>query len=139
MRVTTIILILAAVAGLAYWMGWLKIGPGGAEVAVDVPDPMASPDVQYAFASKSFNAGEFETAIEWYRNALTADPTHEDAEQALWHIARANHQLAEHHGRPELWPPAAAAYAMYLREFPQGKWAGNCRNQMQDPAIAQHL
>jgi len=108
MRIVTIILVLALLAGGAWYMGWLKVGKDGTITTA----PPAAPEMDdYQRGDVAFGLSNYAEAIDKYQKAIKADPKNTAAPEAAYRIAKS---LDEQKKAKE----AAAAYKDFVAKYP---------------------
>jgi tetratricopeptide (TPR) repeat protein len=131
MRILTIIVILAALAGGAWYMGWFKVGKDGTITAT--PPAVTAPEMDdYDRGLAAFTASNYPEAITSYKKAIAKDPNNEKAAAAYYRIAVSYDEQNTH---PK---EAIAAYKEFLTKFPKHEWHDKANKRYEFLANSSH-
>lgn len=110
MRIVTIILVLIIAAGVAWYMGWLKVGADG--TVTTAPPTVAAPEMDdFDRSELAFTQSQYAEAIDKAKKAMAANPKSPKVPDAMYRIAKSLDQL----DKPK---EAAAAYKEFIAKNP---------------------
>lgn len=107
-----LLVVLVLIAGLVY--AWIQFGP-------ETPEVEASP---YTTAAGYFTTGQYERALETYREALDAEPDHEDAGMARYRVARCLQRMGQD-------AQAMRAFRAFIDRHPNHNMADRAEKELQ--------
>lgn len=118
MRVSTILILLVIIGGLAYvghTKGWFKKGEGAVENSFSA---------HYQKGQGLYSQEEYEGGIEELKKALELDPKHDDAPECMARIGDCYKELGLAKKDPEMTKKAIEYYDKTIKTYPESDIKG---------------